>query len=32
MGIDWRPGDKMVAFKEEFPANNFPGSGSEYRG
>ena len=24
MGIDWRPGDKIVAFREEFPANYFP--------
>lgn len=24
MGIDWRPGDVIVAFKEEFPANFFP--------
>ncbi len=24
MGIDWRPGDRVVAFREEFPANYFP--------
>ena len=24
LGIDWRPGDKIVAFKEEFPANYLP--------
>ncbi|MGA2742549.1 MAG: aminotransferase class V-fold PLP-dependent enzyme [Bryobacteraceae bacterium] len=24
MGVDWRPGDKMVAFREEFPANYYP--------
>jgi cysteine desulfurase/selenocysteine lyase len=24
LGIDWRPGDKVVAFREEFPANYFP--------
>ncbi len=24
MGLDWRPGDKIVAFKEEFPSNQFP--------
>jgi cysteine desulfurase / selenocysteine lyase len=24
MGMDWRPGDRIVAFKEEFPANYFP--------
>jgi cysteine desulfurase/selenocysteine lyase len=23
-GMDWRPGDRVVAFKEEFPANYFP--------
>lgn len=23
-GLDWRPGDKVVAFREEFPANYFP--------
>ncbi len=24
MGIDWRPGDRVVAFREEFPANYYP--------
>ncbi len=24
MGIDWKPGDKLVVFREEFPANYFP--------
>jgi cysteine desulfurase/selenocysteine lyase len=24
MGLDWRPGDRMIAFKEEFPANQYP--------
>src|SRR3954463_13063399 len=24
MGIDWKPGDRIVAFHEEFPANQFP--------
>jgi selenocysteine lyase/cysteine desulfurase len=24
MGLDWRPGDKIVAFKEEFPSNYYP--------
>jgi cysteine desulfurase / selenocysteine lyase len=24
LGLDWRPGDKMVAFNEEFPANVLP--------
>jgi selenocysteine lyase/cysteine desulfurase len=24
MGIDWRPGDIVVAFQEEFPANFYP--------
>jgi len=24
IGIDWRPGDKVVAFREEFPANLYP--------
>lgn len=23
-GLDWRPGDKIVAFREEFPANYLP--------
>jgi cysteine desulfurase/selenocysteine lyase len=24
MGLDWRPGDKIIAFREEFPANFYP--------
>ena len=24
MGLDWRPGDRMVGFREEFPANVYP--------
>ena len=24
MGLDWRPGDQIVAFREEFPANQYP--------
>lgn len=24
MGLDWRAGDRIVAFKEEFPANQYP--------
>ncbi|MFZ0594820.1 MAG: aminotransferase class V-fold PLP-dependent enzyme [Bryobacteraceae bacterium] len=24
LGLNWRPGDRIVAFKEEFPANYFP--------
>jgi selenocysteine lyase/cysteine desulfurase len=24
MGLDWRPGDRIVGFREEFPANYFP--------
>lgn len=24
LGLDWQPGDRMVAFREEFPANYFP--------
>jgi selenocysteine lyase/cysteine desulfurase len=24
MGINWRPGDRIVAFTEEFPANQYP--------
>ena len=23
-GLDWRPGDKVVAFREEFPSNYYP--------
>jgi cysteine desulfurase/selenocysteine lyase len=24
MGLDWRPGDRIVAFREEFPSNFYP--------
>jgi len=24
LGLDWKPGDRVVAFKEEFPANYYP--------
>ena len=24
LGIDWKPGDKVVLFREEFPANQYP--------
>ena len=32
MGIDWRAGDKVVAFREEFPANFYPWKRLEARG
>ena len=32
MGLDWRPGDRMVGFREEFPANYFPWKRLEARG
>ncbi len=32
MGLDWRPGDKIVAFQEEFPANYYPWKRLESRG
>jgi cysteine desulfurase/selenocysteine lyase len=32
MGLDWRPGDKVVAFQEEFPANYYPWKRLEPRG
>jgi selenocysteine lyase/cysteine desulfurase len=32
LGIDWRPGDRIVAFEEEFPANYFPWKRLEQRG
>jgi selenocysteine lyase/cysteine desulfurase len=32
MGIDWRPGDVVVAFHEEFPANYYPWKRLEARG
>ena len=31
-GIDWRPGDRIVAFLEEFPANLYPWKLLEQRG
>ena len=32
MGLDWRPGDRMVAFREEFPANYYPWKRLEEKG
>ena len=32
LGIDWQPGDRIVAFKEEFPANYYPWLRLEKRG
>ncbi|MBK9167268.1 MAG: aminotransferase class V-fold PLP-dependent enzyme [Bryobacterales bacterium] len=32
LGIDWRPGDRIVAFEEEFGANYFPWKRLEARG
>jgi cysteine desulfurase / selenocysteine lyase len=31
-GLDWKPGDRVVAFQEEFPANYFPWKKLERRG
>lgn len=31
-GINWKPGDRIVAFREEFPANYFPWRRLERRG
>ncbi len=31
-GLDWRPGDRIVAFREEFPANLLPWKQLESRG
>ena len=31
-GIDWRPGDRIIAFREEFPANVFPWKRLEEKG
>jgi len=31
-GFDWRPGDRVVAFREEFPANYYPWARLEKRG
>lgn len=32
LGLDWKPGDRIVAFREEFPANYFPWLRLESRG
>jgi cysteine desulfurase/selenocysteine lyase len=32
MGLDWRAGDKIVAFSEEFPANQYPWQRLEKKG
>ncbi len=32
MGIEWRAGDRVVAFKEEFPANYYPWARLEPKG
>src|SRR5512133_1783049 len=32
MGLDWKPGDRIVAFREEFPANYFPWKRLEQKG
>lgn len=32
IGIDWKPGDKIVCFKEEFPANYLPWKRLEDKG
>ena len=32
LGLDWRPGDKVVIFEEEFPANFFPWKRLESKG
>lgn len=32
LGLDWKPGDKIVAFREEFPANYFPWKRLETKG
>ena len=32
MGLDWRPGDKIVGFREEFPANYYPWKRLESKG
>lgn len=32
MGLDWRPGDRVVAFSEEFPANQYPWRRLEAKG
>src|SRR5271169_6075062 len=32
MGLKWRAGDKIVAFREEFPANQYPWQRLEAKG
>ncbi len=32
LGLDWKPGDRIVAFREEFPANFYPWLRLEKRG
>src|SRR5512147_910463 len=32
MGLDWKPGDRVVAFHEEFPANFYPWKKLEQKG
>jgi cysteine desulfurase/selenocysteine lyase len=32
MGLDWQPGDRIVAFTEEFPANQYPWRRLESKG
>lgn len=32
MGLDWKPADRIVAFREEFPANYFPWKRLEEKG
>ncbi len=32
LGLDWRPGDRVIAFREEFPSNYYPWLRLETRG
>ena len=32
LGLDWKPGDRIVAFREEFPANQYPWRRLESKG
>lgn len=32
LGLDWRPGDRVIAFEEEFPANQYPWRRLESKG
>ena len=32
LGLDWKPGDRVIAFREEFPANYYPWLRLEQRG